>query len=143
MIHPATLLRAKKLRVTPGRLALLQVLTRARGPLRASELIARSKTPLDRVTTYRTLEQFVEAQLVRAIHVEGATRYELRDNHDHHHVTCLSCRKTQDIEVCGMDHLTAAIEEKADQFAQITDHAFEIFGICKKCSSPKKNALAP
>lgn len=142
-MNVTSLLRTKGLRVTPGRVALLQVLTRARGPLRASELIIRAKIPLDPVTTYRAPEQFVEMGLVRAIHVEGATRYELRDDHDHHHVTCLSCRKTQDIEVCGMDHLTAAIEEKADQFAQITDHAFEIFGICKKCSLPRKNALAP
>ncbi len=136
-MNPTSLLRVNGLRVTPGRLALLQALARARTPLRASELITRCKTSLDRVTTYRTLEQFVEKQLVRAIHVEGATRYELRDEHDHHHVTCLSCKKTQDVEVCGMNHLTAAIEHAADQFAQITDHTFEIFGVCKGCA--KKN----
>ncbi len=36
-----------------------------------------------------------------------------------------------------MNHLTAAIEQAADQFAQITDHTFEIFGVCKACA--KKN----
>ncbi len=141
-MNPHSLLRLKGLRATQGRLALLQALKRAQGPLRASELSARSGRRLDRVTAYRALEEFVKKQLVRAIHVEGATRYELRDEHDHHHVTCLLCKKTQDIEVCGMNHLTSAIEHAATQFAEITDHTFEIFGVCKGCAKKQDRSMA-
>lgn len=130
----ADILHEQGLRRTPGRVALLNVLQASRRPLPLQELLQKLPTGTDRVTVYRSLEQFIEKNLVRPVHIGGSTRYELRDEHDHHHVVCTCCGKTQDIDLCAMKQLESAIKHAATSFSTITDHSFEVFGLCKRCA---------
>lgn len=130
----STLLRANTLRVTSGRLAILRALEKDHQPITVHELLLRLPKKTDRVTTYRALEQFAKKGLVRVIRIENASRYELRHKYDdHHHVVCIKCHRTQDISVCAMEKLQKAIKKEASEFATLTDHSFEVFGICRKC----------
>jgi Fe2+ or Zn2+ uptake regulation protein len=130
----AEILHKQGLRCTPGRVALLSVLHTARRPQSLQELLKQLPAKTDRVTVYRSLEQFIEKNLVRPVHLGGSTRYELRDEHDHHHVVCTCCGKTQDIDLCAMKQLESAITSAATSFSAITDHSFEVFGLCKRCT---------
>ncbi len=130
-----SLLRDNHLRATPNRIAILEALETTHGPLSVVELLKLLPKGTDRVTTYRALEQFAEKGLVRVIRIENASRYELRHEHDdHHHVVCLKCHRTQDISLCAMENLKKAIEKEATDFKTITDHSFEVFGLCKTCA---------
>lgn len=131
-----SLLRTNDLRATPSRLALLRALEKDDQPVTVQELLKRLPKGTDRVTTYRALEQFAEKGLVRVIRIENASRYELRHEHDdHHHVVCIKCHRTQDISVCAMEKLQKAIAKEATEFKTLTDHSFEVFGVCNSCSA--------
>lgn len=135
MIDFPALLRAQGLRSTPIRLDLLKALEKTHNPVTVVELLERLPRGTDKVTTYRALEQFVEKGLVRVIRIGNASRYEFRHAHDdHHHVVCLKCHRTQDISLCAMENLKKAIEKEATDFITITDHSFEVFGLCKNCA---------
>lgn len=129
------LLRLHGLRVTQSRVALLDVLAKHPSPQSMQELLERLPRGTDRVTVYRSLEQFTTASIVRPVYAGGVTRYELRDDaHDHHHVTCTTCHTMQDIDACAMQKLNEEITRQATRFARITDHSFEVFGVCKMCA---------
>lgn len=132
------LLRLHGLRVTQSRTALLDMLAKHPSPQSMQELLERLPKGTDRVTVYRSLGQFTSASIVRPIYAGGTTRYELRDDtHDHHHVICTKCHMMQDIDACAMKKLNEDITRQATRFATITDHSFEVFGVCKKCAAKK------
>lgn len=129
------LLRLHGLRVTQSRTALLDVLAKHHSPQSMQELLERLPKGTDRVTVYRSLEQFIALNLVRPVYLGGSTRYERRDDtHDHHHIVCTRCHTTQDIDACAMKKLNEDIIRQATRFARITDHSFEVFGLCKTCA---------
>lgn len=128
------ILQKKNLRCTAGRTALLSTLKAARHPLSLQELLQKLPPTTDRVTLYRSLEQLTKHQIIRPVRIGTGTRYELRDEHDHHHVVCTGCGKTQDISLCAMKSLEPAIRKAATSFSHISDHSFEVFGTCKRCA---------
>ena len=132
----ADILRKKSLRCTPGRLVLLRALEASSRPHSFPELLSLLPKGTDRVTLYRSLEQLGTAGLIRTVYFDKDPRYELRDEHDHHHVVCTSCGKIQDIPLCAMASLQQAVSQAATKFATITDHRFEVFGLCKTCAKP-------
>lgn len=96
-------LRALGLKVTPPRLAVLQVLEHAERPLSHSEIVARlgpqqpraGEPTWDRATVYRNLAALAGVGLVRITsHAGGIGRYELarqREEHTHPHFVCDDC----------------------------------------------------
>ncbi|MDB5225144.1 MAG: ferric uptake regulator, fur family [Candidatus Adlerbacteria bacterium] len=92
-------LRAAGSRATPGRLALLAVLERARCPLTVSEL--EEKLPdLNEVTLYRAAEALAAAGLLRQGMREGVMQYEYAGRPHHHHMVCTDCGVSAQCRVC-------------------------------------------
>lgn len=92
-------LRAAGSRATPGRLALLAALERARCPLTVAELEARLPK-LNQVTLYRAVEALAAAGLLRRGMKEGAAQYEYARRPHHHHLVCTDCGASMRCRAC-------------------------------------------
>lgn len=92
-------LRAAGSRATPGRLALLGVLERARRPMTVAEL--ELKLPeINEVTLYRAAEALCVAGLLRKGMREGVMQYEYAGRPHHHHMVCTDCGVSMQCRVC-------------------------------------------
>lgn len=132
-----TRLRSAGLRATRPRIVILQKLGAATSPLSVDEIFrSLSRSPIDRVTIYRTLEHFIRVRLVRAVDLKrDAKLYELQDEHDHHHLVCVDCGTTEDFTGCNIETIAQKALKKSSHFAAISDHSLELFGRCNACTS--------
>lgn len=129
-----TVLTQKALKSTTSRLAVLQYLTENTKPLAADAIYDHLKDEhdeADKATIYRTLETFVEKQLIKRLEFgEGKYRYELMGE-DHHHLICESCGTIEDVSDCNISDLVHEIAVKK-KFT-IKRHSLEFFGLCQSC----------
>ncbi|GGG71532.1 Fur family transcriptional regulator [Corynebacterium pelargi] len=85
-------------------------------------------------TVYRTLQSLAEIEAVDVLQMSnGETLYRhcSSDAH-HHHLVCMRCGKTEEIEGGPVEQWAKDIAEKHGY--QITGHDAEIYGLCKPCS---------
>lgn len=126
-------LKKADLKVTPARIATMQLFESHEKPLDAGHLAEHlTKEGIDRVTVFRILKSFVDKGLIRKLEFrEGKTRYEL-NNDDHHHFVCSDCGKVEDI---GKDTIMKDyIEKIEDKYGfKVSEHALEFFGLCEEC----------
>ena len=127
-------LRSQGYRLTPQRLAILEVLRSANGHLTPSKIyqqVVADLPGLTEATVYRTLNFLAEQGVVLVAHLgRGQLVYEIAE-HDHHHLICKECGDMKEI-----DHL----EFKAlyDQFLEDTGYQINsvhttFFGLCPDC----------
>ena len=133
--HQITLeLRARGLRLTSQRLAILTVLRHSGKHLTPREVYeeARQSAPgLMETTVYRTLEFLVENQLALAAHVgSGKLVYQAAGN-DHHHVICRMCGAEVELPHDRLQHLYAQIEQSTGY--RLTTSHLTFFGLCADC----------
>lgn len=132
LIHAA--LRARGIRPTTHRVALLGTLATAKTPKTAEELHARMGT-LDLVTVYRNLESLVTAGFVTEVRFKDTSvRYELAGAAHHHHVVCTTCGVIDELPGCGVAGLEKKVLAASKRFASVEEHALEFFGTCVKCA---------
>lgn len=126
------LLQLADLKITTPRKKVLDVLDVYREPISAD--VIKQKTALDKATVYRVLSAFTQANIIREINLrQGRALYELANRPEHHHIVCTKCGTIRSIQECVFDTLKHKVLRQSG-FAQVTDHAMEFFGICKKCS---------
>lgn len=130
-------LRSGGRRVTAQRRAVLQALARlgCAQDVDAIHTRARRIHPrLGLVTVYRTLEALVaEGVAQRVVLGDGRARYELGQEHGHHHhLVCLSCGSVQRLDEC---HVQAKRAGRRRGFT-VTSHRLELLGYCAKCGVP-------
>jgi Fe2+ or Zn2+ uptake regulation protein len=127
-------LRDQGYRITPQRLAILEVLRQAEGHLSATEIynqVVREIPGLTEATVYRTLNFLAEQGLVLVAHLgRGQLVYEFAE-HDHHHLVCRNCGEMQEI-----DHLQ--LKQLYDNFLDNTGYQINtihatFFGYCPEC----------
>ncbi len=133
--HVEELLRVHGLKVTQSRLTMLATLEAVHGPVSAEELHKKLiKTPVDLVSIYRNLEVFSKVGIVRKIDLRrGSLCYEIAHDH-HHHIVCTRCGEIEKIDSCRVEKMLDGILLKSKKFKSVTDHSFELFGLCTKCS---------
>lgn len=128
------------LKNTPARGAILALLERARSPLPIGAIEKKlAGKDINQSTVYRTLNQFVEAGIAKRIDFgDGKAYFEIAHEGDHHHhIVCVKCKKTEDVELCDIEAAEKKIIEKSARFTEIRGHSLEFFGVCKEC----KNAV--
>ena len=127
-------LREQGYRLTPQRLAILDVLHNTQGHLNPTEIYQRvvQVIPgLTEATVYRTLNFLAEQGLVLVAHLgRGRLVYELAE-HDHHHLICRQCGDMREI-----DHLE--LKGLYEQFLNNTGYQINtihatFFGHCPEC----------
>jgi Fe2+ or Zn2+ uptake regulation protein len=127
-------LRSEGYRLTPQRLAILEVLQATDGHLTPAEIYQRVVKEIPGVTeatVYRTLKFLAEKGLVLVAHVgRGQLVYEIAEN-DHHHLICRQCGDMKQI-----DHVK--LKKLYEQF--LTETGYQIntihatfFGLCPDC----------
>lgn len=130
--------RAKGLRLTPQRQAILDHLLAADRHL-SQEEIYRALRPrgIGRVTVFRTLKMLLECNL--ADHVDqpkGPPRYEiLRERPHHDHLICVDCGKVLEIRWPEVERIQEKTCRKLG-FAPLW-HRHELFGRCAECADKK------
>lgn len=136
------ILRAKGLKVTTQRVAILEVLSSCPDKhLTAEEIYELVKADCPEIgvaTVYRTIQLLVELHLVYRINLdEGCVRYEIGDmgdkesRHRHHHLICQKCGKVVSFE----DDLLEELERKIGETTGflVDDHEVKLYGCCKEC----------
>jgi Fe2+ or Zn2+ uptake regulation protein len=131
-------LRRIEQRYTPGRRAIIDLLTSAGHPVSIGE-IASGLPDLPRSSAYRHLVDLQAAGIVRRVTASDEfTRFELAEDltEHHHHLFCLNCGKVTDVTFSpGLERsITAAIGRIADaEGFQPDGHRLDILGLCASC----------
>jgi Fe2+ or Zn2+ uptake regulation protein len=133
----AAALRACGYRLTPQRLAVIQVLREATEHLTPSQVLERTQSIRSAVgltTVYRTLDLLEELGFVRRLHAGGGCQaYATVRERAGHHLVCRRCHQVVDFPCQG---LTGLIEQTAQRtgFA-VASHLLELEGLCPACQS--------
>ncbi len=126
------LLKTHNLKVTKGRVAVLVALMHARTPL-AIDVIVRRVGSVNPTTVYRMLERFVAEGMIYHTNFRNGKAYFEYQPHHHHHITCTSCGKMEEIAVCTQEAEHRALKGAA-HFTAIESHILEFFGRCRTCA---------
>ena len=132
-----TKLRARDLRATPQRRAILAALEADTGHLTAEEVYERARGQLPelaRATVYNTLEEFLRVGLVQPLGRPGAVRYETNVE-PHQHFRCLTCERLFDVYPPGDDWHGLASQGFVVERSQTM---FE--GTCPDCAAPERGS---
>ncbi|MBX3473063.1 MAG: transcriptional repressor [Planctomycetes bacterium] len=126
-----TLLKAKGLRVTGKRVALVNALMRAGEPASLETAHKLCGQPGgDQATVYRNLQSLAEAGLLRV--VKGVGRREMFElaahQHGHAHLACTKCGRVECTEIRDLP----AKPSKPNGWA-ITDVSVTVWGLCPQC----------
>jgi len=121
-------------RQTQQRDAILEVITRAAGPLTVTEILDRAQTRvpgLGIATVYRTLKLLLDGGRIQTVILpSGETRYESAGLGHHHHFHCRSCDEVFDLEGCPVQVPRGSYEGGYT----VEDHELTLYGTCPSCS---------
>lgn len=125
------------LKITPKRLAIIDILARELRYLSAEEVWNAMKDRFKQIglpTVYRNLEDLSQGGLIiKIIHPDRKLYYYYCHNtNHHHHFVCISCRKVQDLEFCGVEQIIKEVEDTLK--GKVVSHLFQVYGLCRECS---------
>jgi Fur family transcriptional regulator, ferric uptake regulator len=133
-------LRERGHRLTPQRLAILQILKDDGGHLSPAEIFERAvkRMPgLTETTVYRTLDFLAQNGLVLIAHVgDGRLVYEI-SSHNHHHLICHECGTTIEIEPYFLETVYNQVREKTG--FTIDQWHVTFFGVCPGCAQASQS----
>lgn len=129
-------LRRLNLKVTPKRMAIIEILMKEPGYLSPEEIWSTMKERFNRIglpTVYRNLEELAEGNIISKItHPNRQLYYFFCGNTEHHHhFVCLSCRNVDDITFCAIHDLQSEIRKKLH--GQVVSHILQVNGLCREC----------
>jgi len=128
-------LKKAKLYCTEHRVAILKVLSAADTPLSQNQIARRlGKTGIDKVTIYRTLQNFCTAGLVHKAYThKKAWYFELARNctetQCHPHFTCTSCGRTS----C-LTEISPPMTKSPHKGLVIKHQRIQLEGLCPDCN---------
>ena len=131
-------LRAVGLRVTPQRIAILEVLSSAEGHHLSAddvwERLSALRLSLDRSTAYRVLADLTDAGILTQVRfADGVARFEMQSQ-VHHHAVCTRCGATEDVPPRLIQPLTMALRQ-ATGFAMAPEEPVLVRGLCAVCAA--------
>jgi Fe2+ or Zn2+ uptake regulation protein len=134
------ILRNLNLKITPKRLALLDILMNESSYLSPEEIWTKMKKQFRRIglpTIYRNLEELSERNIISKVtHPNRQLYYYFCLNRSHHHhFVCLSCRSVEDINFCALDELQKEVKRKLN--GKVISHILQVNGYCRNCLNKK------
>lgn len=135
-----SVLKKLHLKVTPKRLAILDILKNESVYLSPEEVWRKLREQFSRVglpTVYRNLEELAQGNVISKVTHPNRQLYYyfcLNPSH-HHHFICLSCRTVEDIDFCMFRELEKRVKQELK--GRVVSHILQVNGLCKKCL--KKN----
>jgi Fe2+ or Zn2+ uptake regulation protein len=134
------ILKKNKYKVTPARIAILEIFSKNKIPLNAEIIhnkIKKDKTlkEINEVTIYRTLTSFEEKKILKRVDMRKESIYFELNNDHHHHILCTKCNLVEDFKNSDIEKMLDVVVQKSNNFIKIKEHSFELFGFCKNCSN--------
>lgn len=133
------LLREKKIKVTKGRIYILNILAETESSVEADYVMKKCKEKglsIDLSTVYRTLELLYEKDIVDKFDLgDGKYNYILKKEKHKHILHCSLCEKEVEID-CPMLQVEEVIKNKTGFI--LVEHDLKIKGICEECGRKKK-----
>jgi Fur family ferric uptake transcriptional regulator len=127
-------LRARGLKLTPQRQAIVLEVMRSQGHISPPEIARRVRGRMPGVnasTVYRTLAMLEERGVLSHAHLEGGAEYHLAGEGGHVHLTCSNCGAEDDLSLEEAQSLGRLIS-KHHGFRPDLTH-FAISGLCANC----------
>ena len=131
-------LRDAGYKITPPRLAVLEVIEQEGEHLDPAQILRRAQSihpAIGRATVYRTLELLTQLNIVRPIYVGEHGPTYIRAEGGHHHLVCSTCGIVVDFDQCMAGEMTRELSERFG--FQIQSHLLEFYGLCAKCQGDK------
>jgi Fe2+ or Zn2+ uptake regulation protein len=133
-------LKQLSLKVTPKRIAIIEILMKEPGYLSPEEIWRKMKRQFNRIglpTVYRNLEELADGNVISKITHPNRQLYYFfcGNNEHHHHFVCLSCRNVNDINFCAIHELRKEVKKRLN--AQVVSHILQVNGLCKECLKKK------
>ncbi|MHB8467995.1 MAG: Fur family transcriptional regulator [Acidimicrobiales bacterium] len=125
-------------RYTALRRALVDTMQRAGRPLTIPEIL-RTNPGLSQSSAYRSVTTLIDAGAVRRVAgTDDHGRFELAEDLSghHHHLVCGTCGKVADVHPSARLERALADAARAaaqDQAFTITEHRFDLVGVCADC----------
>jgi len=136
-------LREAGCKITPPRLAVLEVIQREGEHLNPNEILGQAQAihpQTGRATVYRTLELLTNLGIVRPIYVGDSGPTYIRAEGGHHHLVCSQCGRIFDFEQCVADSMERELEARFG--FRITSHLLEFYGLCADCRQDDSTSAA-
>ena len=140
-------LQSKGKRITQQRRILVDHVFERHDHFDAEELILNlaqqpDTSKVSRPTVYRTLNELVDAGLLRRMTLNGRAVYE----HDygypqHDHLHCTMCDKLIEFQSSELKQLREAVAQEHD--FRVTGHRLIITGVCSDCSKTRHRRPSP
>jgi Fe2+ or Zn2+ uptake regulation protein len=132
--HVANQIRERGFRLTPQRMAILNVLYDSNGHLTPPEIFNQLIPILPGATeptVYRNLDFLCENGFIRATHTgSGRMEYEIVI-HAHHHLTCKNCGQETEIPHKQLQLLYDQLEQSTGY--RLTENHLTFMGLCPHC----------
>lgn len=128
------LLRARGLRMTPQRQAIVAEVMRTQGhisPQAISRRVQERMPGVNASTVYRTLALLEDVGLLSHAHLETGAEYHRAGESQHVHLTCSRCGAEDDLSMEEARSLHRLIAEHKGFSADLTH--FAISGLCARC----------
>jgi Fur family ferric uptake transcriptional regulator len=130
------ILRARGLRMTPQRRAIVAEIMRTQGHISPTTLARKVQSQIPGVnasTIYRTLALLEEVGILSHAHSEGGAEYHRAEEAGHVHLTCSRCGAEDDLSMAEAGQLQTLIEQHHGFDPDLTH--FAISGLCAACRS--------
>lgn len=136
-----SVLKELKMKATPKRLAILEILDNESVYLSPEEIWKKMKKQFKKIglpTVYRNLYELSEGDIISKVTLPDRQLYYYfcRNRAHHHHFVCLSCRAVEDVNFCKAKELEKKV--KRDLKGEVVSHMMQINGICRNCLKKKK-----
>ncbi|NDL66758.1 Fur family transcriptional regulator [Anaerotalea alkaliphila] len=132
----AEILKAKKLKVTPQRLAIYKVLYETTAHPTADVIYNALKAThptMSLATVYKTLDALKKADLVHELSIgDESARYDANMK-SHPHMVCLHCNKVYDLHTSTLDDAINNLQSETD--FEILSTKIYFYGICSGCKT--------
>jgi Fe2+ or Zn2+ uptake regulation protein len=144
MRDKSSILKEAKLKVTPKRMAILDILGDEPNYVSPEDVWKKLKLRFLKIglpTVYRNLEDLARIGIIsKIIHPNRQLYYYLcthrTHHHHHHHFICLLCRRVEGIDFCPEKEIERIVRYKLR--GRTVSHMLQINGICRECLSKEK-----
>jgi Fur family transcriptional regulator, peroxide stress response regulator len=122
-------------RMTPQRLAILEILTTSKRHPTVDQIYERihADYPMtSRATVYKTISLAKDLGAVLELEFsQGSNRYDGRRPYPHPHVICTICEQVLDADDLEIQTLQEQVVQKTGY--KIMNHRMDFFGVCPRC----------
>lgn len=138
MLVTTEILKSKKLKVTPQRLAIFHMLYNTTSHPSAETIynsLRETHPTMSLATVYKTLDALVKTGLVQQINVgEDAFRYDATAT-SHPHIVCTECHEVHDLQLNFVEEFKDRVRENTNFI--LSHEQLYFYGVCPKCQEKK------